>query len=102
MGHVAENGEDDKTGEKAGGTVDDAGDQGVSVDIVVELVVAGKGQQHTKAGAQREEDLRGGVHPHRRLVQCVEVRRQVVANAVDGARQHQPPNEENEENNIGK
>ena len=34
------------------------------VDVVVELVVAGEGEQHSEAGAQREEDLSGGVDPH--------------------------------------
>ena len=32
--------------------------------VVVELVVAGQGDQAAEAGAQRVEDLRGSVSPH--------------------------------------
>lgn len=34
------------------------------VDIVVELVVAGKGQKNSESGPKREEDLRRRVHPN--------------------------------------
>jgi len=34
------------------------------VDIVVELIVAGKGQKNSEPGSKREEDLRRSVNPH--------------------------------------
>lgn len=62
--HLPQNGENDEASEEAGETVDGGGDEGISVAVVVELVVAGQRQQGAEPRTQREEDLRGGVYPH--------------------------------------
>ena len=61
--HVSQHGENDEPRHEAGDTVDGAGDDGVLVAVVVELVVAGQGQQGAKAGPEGEEDLSGGGNP---------------------------------------
>ena len=78
--HVAENTEDDKASNEAGGTVDGAeqddlenqkhfrfnlpGDESILVAVIVELVVAGESQQGTKARPKGEEYLSGGSNPN--------------------------------------
>ena len=64
MGHVAEDGEDDKAGQEAGEAIDGARDDGVPVAVVVELVVGGEGEEGPEPGAEGEEDLRGSVNPY--------------------------------------
>ena len=44
------------------------GEDGVLVAVVVELVVAGEGEQGPEPGPQREEDLGGGGYPD---LQCI-------------------------------
>ena len=55
--HVAEDGEDDESGEEAGETVDGGGAEGVYVAVVVEVVVARERNQNSEPHSQREEDL---------------------------------------------
>ena len=50
-GHVAEDGEDQHPGCEAGAGVDHAGDQGVPVAVVVELVVGAQSRQGTGSHA---------------------------------------------------
>ena len=64
VGHEAEDGEDDEAGVDAGAAVEEGDDEGVAVTVVGELVEAGHGDQPSRAGAQRVEDLRGRVAPH--------------------------------------
>ena len=61
MCHVAQDGEDDGGREEAGEGVDGADDQGVPVAVVVELVVASKGQKSPNADSIRVEDLSASV-----------------------------------------
>ena len=78
--HVSQHAEDDEARHEAGDAVDCAeqeqersntrghGDvspceDGVLVAVVVELVVAGEGEQGPEPGPQREEDLGGGGYP---------------------------------------
>lgn len=62
--HIAQHGEDHESGQKAGQTINAAGDDGVAITIVVEFVVAGEGEQRAKSGTQREEYLRCGIDPY--------------------------------------
>ena len=64
MRHVAEDREDDETGEEADDTAANAHDQCVSVDIVVVLVVASKCDLSSQNETVRKEDLSRGFHPH--------------------------------------
>ena len=57
MGHITQDGEDDDGRKEAGEGVDGADDEGVSVAIVVEFVVAAQGQESSDADAVRVEDL---------------------------------------------
>ena len=65
--HVAQVGEDDEAGEEAGAGVDGAGDETVSVAVVVELVVAGVGEVDTEASSNTVEYLNSCIYPHSRV-----------------------------------
>ena len=56
---VAQDGEDDQPGKDGGDGVADAHNEGVSVTIVPELVVAGERQLAAVTHGEREENLRG-------------------------------------------
>ncbi len=64
VGHEANDGEDDETGEDAGGAVGEGDEDGVPVAVVGELVVAGEGDQASEAGSKRVENLGGSVSPN--------------------------------------
>ena len=83
--HVSQHAEDDEARHEAGDAVDCAEqkqersnksvarewspcEDGVLVAVVVELVVAGEGEQGPEPGPQREEDLGGGGYPD---LQCI-------------------------------
>lgn len=100
MRHVPEDGEDDESGQEAGQAVDAAGDDGVAIAVVVELVVAREGQQGAEAGAQREKDLRGRVDPHLRGLQLLPLRGQVVGDAVRRPRQRDAPEQQDDQHHI--
>lgn len=57
-------GEYDKTGQKAGQTIDAAGKQGIAIAIVVEFIVTGQCQQCPESGSERKEYLRCGIDPN--------------------------------------
>ena len=64
MSHEANDGEDDEASEDAGGAVGEGDEDGVSVTVVSELIVACQSDQTTETGAQRIENLGSGVSPH--------------------------------------
>ena len=64
FGHVAQHAEDDESRHEAGDAVDGAGEDGVLVAVVVELVVAGQGEQCSEPWSKREEDLCGCSYPN--------------------------------------
>lgn len=78
MCHVAEHREYHKSSQEAGETIDAAGQDSVLVAVVVELVVAGQGQQRSEPRTQREEYLGGCINPNLGVAQFVPLRSQVV------------------------
>lgn len=64
ISHETDKAKDDETSKETGSTIGHSDDDGVSEAVVVELVVAGQGNQSTPAGAERKEDLDGGVRPN--------------------------------------
>jgi len=82
MSHIAQNSKDDKTSEEAGGAVHSTGEERVPVDIVVELVITGKGEKNAKARSEREEDLSGGIDPNVGVVKSIEVWCEVILDAI--------------------
>lgn len=66
-GLEAIDGESDHTGKDGGATVDEGHSNGLALEVVVVVIVAGEGDEGTEAKAQGEEDLRGGVDPRRRV-----------------------------------
>jgi len=62
--HVTEHGEYDKPGKETGEKVYRTGEYGVPITVVVELVIAGQGEESTESRTQREEYLRRRVYPH--------------------------------------
>lgn len=99
--HVPQNWEDDESGQEARQTIDAAGEDRVSVAVVVEFVVAREGQQRAETGTQREEDLGGGVYPHFRVVQLVPLGGEVVADAVGGAGESHPSAQQDDQDDVG-
>ena len=61
VSHVPEDGEDDDGREERGEGVDAAHEDGILVAVVVELVVASKGEKGANADSIREEDLSAAV-----------------------------------------
>jgi len=68
VGHVAEHGEYDETGEETGEEVYRTGEYRVPVTVVIELVVTRQGEQRAESRTQREEHLGRRVYPHLRYV----------------------------------
>ena len=64
MGHVADDAEDDESGEEGRQNVARGDDEGVAEAVVVELVVAGQRDEATPTRRQREEDLHRRVAPN--------------------------------------
>ena len=93
--------EDYKSSQKTGQAIDAAGDERIAIAVVVELVVAGKRQQSAEARAQRKEDLRGGIYPYLGILKLMPLRRQIVLDALIGARQANAAYQQNDEHNIG-
>lgn len=100
MRHVPQHREDDEPGQEAGETVDGAGEHRVPVAVVVELVVAGEGEQGPESRSQWEEDLRGGVDPHLRVAQLVPLGGEVVADALGGARKGDAADEQDYQDDV--
>ena len=75
-GLKAIDGEGDDTGKDGGAAVDHGHDDGLLLKVVVVLVVAGKGDEGSKAQAQREEDLSGRVDPRGGFSQLFHLRQQ--------------------------
>lgn len=67
-GLEAIDGEGDDAGEDGGATVDERHHDGLVLEVVVVVVVAGKGDEGAKAQTQRKKYLSGGVDP------CLRVR----------------------------
>jgi hypothetical protein len=66
----------------------------------VELVVRGEGEQDTKTRSEREEDLRGCVHPHFGFGDGVEVGSQVVLDALGGTWQGHAPDQKRQQHHV--
>ena len=64
VGHVTDDAKDDKSSEEACDAIAHSHEQGISEDVVVELVVAGQGDHAAPGDAEREEDLDASVRPH--------------------------------------
>ena len=64
VGHVADDSEDDKPGKDTGHTVTTGHDDGVSEDVVVEVIVAGEGDHNSPGDSDGEEYLRTSICPN--------------------------------------
>jgi hypothetical protein len=64
MSHEANDGEDNESSKDAGAGVHKGDDASVTVAVVMELVVAGKGDEGAPAGTNGVEDLHGCLTPH--------------------------------------
>lgn len=71
--HIPEHGEYDEAGQEAGEEVYRAGQYGVPVTVVVELVVTGQSEQCAESRAQREKHLRCRIDPHLRNTRTLHV-----------------------------
>ena len=73
------------------------------VAVVGLLVVAAESDDGAEAGSEREEDLRGGVHPHLDLEQAAPVlHTQVERDAQAAALQRQATNQQDEHYYVGR
>ncbi len=63
ISHEADKAEDYKASIEAGGAVGTGNDNRIAEDVVVELVVAGQGDESAPAGSKREEDLDSSISP---------------------------------------
>ena len=64
MGHVADDPEDDEPGKDTGHAVTTGHDDGVSEDVVVEVIVAGEGDHNSPGDADGEEYLCTSICPN--------------------------------------
>ena len=64
MSHESNDPKDDKAGKEARHAVATADHDGVAEHVVLELVVAGKGDHPAPGDSKREEDLNACVRPH--------------------------------------
>lgn len=62
--HITEHGEYNKPCKETGEKVYRTGEYGIPITVVVELIVAGQGEESAKSRTQREKDLRRSVYPH--------------------------------------
>lgn len=70
MSHVTKDREYHESSQETGGRVDGGGNQGVTIDIVVELVVTGESKQNTEPWSEGEKDLCGSVNPNLMPKEC--------------------------------
>lgn len=70
------------------------------VDVIVEFVVGGIGEEHTKARPQGEKHLCGRIHPHFRFVNCIEIGAKIVHDAVAGSGQSDASDQQGKEHHI--
>ena len=73
--------ENDEAPEEAGESGDDGDINSISLDVMVKVVEAGKGQQTPPAGTHGVEHLLESVCPHAQVPQAREIRSEVFGDA---------------------
>ncbi len=101
MGHEANDGKDDKASKDGRAAVCQCNQNGVPVTVVVELVVAGQGDEAAEGRSQRVEDLRGCVRPHQDGPQRLPLWVDVEVNAFGCPRQSCTSDEQDHQHHVG-
>lgn len=70
------------------------------VDIVVEFIIRGVGEQDSETRSQGEEDLSRCVHPHLCLINSIEIRTEIVHYAHGGAGQRDATDEQGKQDHV--
>ena len=102
MSHESNDAEDNKTSEHTGHAVAHRHDDGVSVDIVVVVIVAGQGDHHAPGHADAEEYLSARISPDIDIQDPLPLRYNVELNTIEEAWQGGSSDQENEQDDVGK
>ena len=81
---MTQNSEHEDPGSEAGKGIDDAGDDGVTIAVVVELVVRPQGWQSSSPNTVGEEYLGGSIYPCSPLCEVGPVRSYIVEQSLHG------------------
>ena len=101
VGHVTNDAKDDKSRKEACDAIAHSHEQGISEDIVVELIVAGEGDHAAPGDAEGEEDLDAGVRPHVDLEQFLPLWSEVESDSVHVSGQGGCTDQKNDEDAVG-
>ena len=100
MGHEADDTKDDKSSKYTGATIPEGDHDGVPVDVVVELVVAGEGDHDPPGDPEGEEDLGAGISPDPDVSQPVPLRCEVEGDPIPVSGQCGRPHQQHHQDHV--
>ena len=101
LGHESDNRKYDKSCKDGGAAVGQGNEDGIPVAVVGELVVTGEGDEPTKRGAKRVEDLSGGICPHLDGLEGLQLWLDVELNSLGSSVESGTPDQEDEQDKVG-
>eukprot|EP00092_Neocalanus_flemingeri_P013517 GFUD01014577.1.p2 GENE.GFUD01014577.1~~GFUD01014577.1.p2 ORF type:complete len:208 (+),score=38.60 GFUD01014577.1:182-805(+) len=102
MRHVTNNAKDDKTSKETCQTVSEPNNEGISEDVIFELVVASKGNHATPSNTQGEKYLDAGIGPDIDLKKFFPFWSKIEIDSVHIARKSSGSDQENDKDKIRK